>query len=79
MHTHTRVTYSGGVSGGVAGTLKTENNNRLKVNYLNFKTEELTIVFKNGMNECLTTPQHEKQIDYWVFKNGRFAKYERYV
>ena len=23
-----------------------------------------------GMNECLTTPQHEKQIGYWVSENG---------
>ena len=23
------------------------------------------------MNECLTTPQHEKQIGYWVSEKGR--------
>ena len=23
------------------------------------------------MNECLTTPQHEKQIGYWVSEEGK--------
>ena len=23
------------------------------------------------MNECLTTPQHEKQIGYWVSEKGK--------
>ena len=23
------------------------------------------------MNECLTTPQHEKQINYWVSEKGK--------
>ena len=23
------------------------------------------------MNECLTTPQHEKQIGYWVSEQGK--------
>ena len=23
------------------------------------------------MNECLTTPQHEKQISYWVSEKGK--------
>ena len=25
---------------------------------------------KEWMNECLTTPQHEKQIGYWVSEKG---------
>ena len=28
------------------------------------------------MNECLTTPQHEKQIDYWVSEKGKLEKME---
>ena len=24
------------------------------------------------MNECLTTPQHEKQISYWVSEQGKW-------
>ena len=32
------------------------------------------------MNECLTTPQHEKQIGYWVSEKGKCMKWkERYV
>ena len=27
------------------------------------------------MNECLTTPQHEKQIGYWVSENGKCMKW----
>ena len=27
---------------------------------------QLKIYQENGMKECLTTPQHEKQIGYWV-------------
>ena len=27
------------------------------------------------MNECLMTPQHEKQIGYWVSKKGKCMKY----
>ena len=26
------------------------------------------------MNECLTTPQHEKQIGYWVSEKGKKKK-----
>ena len=26
------------------------------------------------MNECLTTPQHEKQIGYWVSEKGKCMK-----
>ena len=26
------------------------------------------------MNECLTTPQHEKQIGYWVSEKGKLAE-----
>ena len=29
----------------------------------------------NGMNECLTTPQHEKQISYWVSEKGKRMKW----
>ena len=28
-----------------------------------------------GMNECLTTPQHEKQIGYWVSEKGKCMKW----
>ena len=33
------------------------------------------------MNECLTTPQHEKQISYWVSERGKRMriKYEAYL
>ena len=27
------------------------------------------------MNECLTTPQHEKQIGYWVSEKGKCMKW----
>ena len=27
------------------------------------------------MNECLTTPQHEKQIGYWVSEKGKRMKW----
>ena len=27
------------------------------------------------MNECLTTPQHEKQIGYWVSEKGKCMEY----
>ena len=27
------------------------------------------------MNECLTTPQHEKQIGYWVSEKGKRTKW----
>ena len=27
------------------------------------------------MNECLTTPQHEKQIDYWVSEKDKCMKW----
>ena len=27
------------------------------------------------MNECLTTPQHEKQIGYWVSEKGKCLKW----
>ena len=27
------------------------------------------------MNECLTTPQHEKQIGYWVSEQGKCMKW----
>ena len=27
------------------------------------------------MNECLTTPQHEKQIGYWVPEKGKCMKW----
>ena len=27
------------------------------------------------MNECLTTPQHEKQIGYWVSGKGKCMKW----
>ena len=27
------------------------------------------------MNECLTTPQHEKQISYWVSEKGKRMKW----
>ena len=26
-----------------------------------------------GMNECLTTPQHKKQIGYWVSEKGQLV------
>ena len=26
------------------------------------------------MNECLTTPQHEKQIGYWVSEKGKIIQ-----
>ena len=26
---------------------------------------------REWMNECLTTPQHEKQIGYWVSEKGK--------
>ena len=33
------------------------------------------VVWNNSqlMNECLTTPQHEKQIGYWVSEKGKLA------
>ena len=27
------------------------------------------------MNECLTTPEHEKQIGYWVSEKGKCMKW----
>ena len=27
------------------------------------------------MNECLTTPQHEKEIGYWVSEKGKCMKW----
>ena len=34
------------------------------------------LTFKvNGMNECLTTPQHENQIGYWVSEKGKCMKW----
>ena len=30
------------------------------------------------MNECLTTPQHEKQIGYWVSEKGKCMKWFSY-
>ena len=27
------------------------------------------------MNECLMTPQHEKQIGYWVSEKGKYMKW----
>ena len=31
------------------------------------------------MNECLTTPQHEKQIGYWVSEKGKYPEVECYI
>ena len=31
------------------------------------------------MNECLTTPQHEKQIGYWVSEKGKCMKWLIYI
>ena len=28
------------------------------------------------MNECLTTPQHENHIDYWVSEKGKCNEYQ---
>ena len=30
---------------------------------------------KRGMNECLTIPQQEKQIGYWVSEKGKCMKW----
>ena len=30
------------------------------------------------MNECLTTPQHEKQIGYWVSEKGKCWRKEMF-
>ena len=29
------------------------------------------------MNECLTTPQHEKQIGYWVSEKGSMGDWDQ--
>ena len=31
------------------------------------------------MNECLTTPQHEKQIGYWVSEKGEYFNAVRHL
>ena len=35
----------------------------------------LHFVMNEWMNECLTTPQHEKQIGYWVSEKGKCMKW----
>ena len=37
-------------------------------------TTTIIIIIIEWMNECLTTPQHEKQIGYWVSEKGKCMK-----
>ena len=39
-----------------------------------FNSQNLQVRKYSRMNECLTTPQHEKQIGYWVSEKGKYSR-----